>query len=389
MQKTTEEILMEQPAELLAIVTKEQLPDTTAQFLIEKFAPFLEQIAEWKEKALALVVTDESQAAEMQLAREGRLALRKVRTTADKLREELKAESLRYGRAVQGVYNVIEAGIVPIEKHLEDQEKFIERMEAKRRDELRIERQQLVAGLHEYFPVNIDLGYMTAEDFDRMYNGAVLQQKAAAEAKAAAEEAAKVAAAKAEKERIAKEKADAEERERLRIENDKLKQQAEEMDRIMAARAEIVRDRSNELQQYLSFGEPVDLSTLWELSPGQFSELLERKKGAFEEQRKANIEAAKLRKEAEEKAAAEAAARKKLEDELQAKKDAEAKAEADKLAAQEAELAKGDAEKFNDLLSRLQSVKTDFAFKSKKHKAIHAAVGELIDKTITYAKSKL
>lgn len=341
--------LVSAPLELLAVTQKEKLDPTLSLSIVEKFAPFFDQINEWKEKALSLVVTDETQTAEMQLAREGRLALRKVRTTADKLREELKADSLRYGRAVQGIYNVIEAGIVPIEKHLEDQEKFIERMETKRRDELRIERQRLVVDLHEYFPVNIDLGYMTTEDFDRMYNGAILQQKAAAQAKAEAEEAARIAAAKAEAERIERERIEAEERERLRIENERLKKEAE----LREAEMQKERDR------------------------------LEM------EQRKANIEAARLRKEAEDKAAAERAERERIETELQSKRDAEAKAEAERIAAQEAELAKGDAEKFNDLLSRLQSVKTDFAFKSKKHKAIHAAVGELIDKTITYAKSKL
>lgn len=315
------------PAELLAVTEKEKLNIEISRSIIDQFAPFLDQINQWKEKAMALVVTDETQTAEIQLAREGRLALRKVRTTADKLREQLKADSLRYGRAVQGIYNVIESGIVPIEKHLEDQEKFVERMEEKRRNELRIERQQKIAGLHEYFPVNIDLGYMTPEDFDLMYNGAILQQKAAEQAKADAEEAARVAAEKA-----------AEERERLRIENERLQKE---------------RDR------------------------------LEM------EQRKANIEAAKARKEAEAKAAEERAERERLEAELKAKREAEEKAEADRIAAQEAELAKGDAEKFNDLLSRLQSIKTDFAFKSKKHKTIHASVGELIDKTITYAKSKL
>ncbi len=274
----------------------------------------------------------------MQLAREGRLALRKVRTTADKLREQLKADSLRYGRAVQGIYNVIEAGIVPIEKHLEDQEKFVERMEAKRRDELRIERQQLVAGLHEYFPVNIDLGYMTGEDFDCMYNGAILQQKAAEQFKAEAEETARIAAEKAEAERIEREKAEAEERERLRIENERLQAERKQLE---------------------------------------------------EQRRKEREEAERIRKEAEEKAAAERAEREKLEAELKAKRNAEAKAEADRIAAQEAELAKGDKDKFNDLLTRLHSVKTDFAFKSKKHKAIHAAVCELVDKTITYAKAKI
>ena len=58
----------------------------------------------------------------MQEARIARLALRDIRIQADKTRKALKEESLRYGKAVQGVYNVIEYLITPIEKHLEERE---------------------------------------------------------------------------------------------------------------------------------------------------------------------------------------------------------------------------------------------------------------------------
>ena len=75
------------------------LEEETSKKIIEKFQPFLAQINEWKEKAKELVVTDESQVEEMKQAREGRLMLVKVRTNADKIRKELKADSLAYGKA--------------------------------------------------------------------------------------------------------------------------------------------------------------------------------------------------------------------------------------------------------------------------------------------------
>lgn len=337
------------PSELLAITDKEQLSNAIAQDIITRFAPFQAQIDEWREKAEQLQVTSEDQVAEMKQAREARLALVKVRTGADKVRKELKEESTRYNRAVQNIYNLIEEGIKPIESHLEKQEKYKEIQEAKRRDELRIQRQEQINGLHEYFPLNIDLGYMTQEDFDRMYNGALLQQRAAKEAKQKAEQA-----------RLEQQQRDEEEREALRKENEKLKA-------IMEERNKIVAERFSEIQAYISYGEPVEVQTLWELTPEAFAGLLERKRTAWEEQRQRNIQAAKE----------------------QAEKDAAAKADAEKQAALEAEAAKGDREKFKDLLSRLESIKTEFAFKSKKYKTLHVGVCDLIDKTTAWANTKL
>ena len=330
---------MELPSnELLPLISETGVNENTQNLLMERFTPFLLQAKEWREKAFALVVNDISQTDEMKMAREGRLAIRRVRLDADAVRKELKEDSNRYNKAVQGVYNMIEAICASIEDHLEQQEKFKELYEAKQKAELRTQREQECMPFREFMFANIDLSDLTEEDYERV-------KKMAQFEKQQAEEKAK----QDELDRMAKEKKDEEERERLRIENERLKEEAQKRE------AELQKERDR----------------------------LEA------EQRKANIEAARIRKEAEQQAAAERAEKDRLQKELDDKKAAEAKAEADRIAAQEAELAKGDAQKFNDLLSRLQSVKTDFAFKSKKHKALHAAVSELVDKTITYAKSKL
>lgn len=192
-------------------------------FIKNKFLPFFEQAESWKTKAESLVVTDVSQVREMKMAREARLALKEIRVNADKTRKELKEESLRYGKAVQGVYNVIEYLIAPIEKHLEDQEKYAEIQEAKRKAELNILRKNEIQPFVEFIPYELNLGELSEEVYLKTLNNAKILFQAKIEAEK-----------KAEAERIAKEKAEAEERERIRLENAKLKAEAEEREKQIA-----------------------------------------------------------------------------------------------------------------------------------------------------------
>ena len=151
-------------SELSVVISDSGLEKETAQNLLDKFGPLFEQAAEWKRKAESLVVTDVSQKREMQEARVARLALKDIRINADKTRKALKEDSLRYGKAVQGVYNVIEYLIAPIEKHLEEQEKFAEIQEAKIKEELKSERLAALSayGIDHSF---VDLANMPQESF--------------------------------------------------------------------------------------------------------------------------------------------------------------------------------------------------------------------------------
>jgi len=198
--------------ELLEVVATSGVETRTATVLKEKFLPFFEQAEEWKSKAEALVVTDISQTAEMKMARVARLALKEIRVSADKTRKELKEDSLRYGKAVQGVYNVIEYLITPIEKHLQEQEDFVVIQEAKRRAELKANREMELQPFAEFVPMGLDLGSMDDADYEKTLTGAKLQLQAKIEIEQ-----------KAEADRIAKEKAEAEERDRQKAENEKLK----------------------------------------------------------------------------------------------------------------------------------------------------------------------
>lgn len=293
------DIIMQSTDELMVAITENAVESTTAEFIKEKFLPFFEQAQQWREKAQSLVVTDVSQVREMKMAREARLALKDIRVNADKTRKALKEDSLRYGKAVQGVYNVIEYLIVPIEKHLEEQEKFAEIQEVKRKAELKAQREMELQPFVEFVPFGIDLGEMPESEFQKIFFAA----KSAMQAKLDAE-------AKAEAERIAREKAEAEERERIRKENERLKAEAETREKQLAAeraKAEAERKAAEEKAR-------------------KERELIEAK-------------ARKEREAMQAKLKAEAEARAKAEAELKAENERKAREEAERKAKEQAEIA--------------------------------------------------
>jgi hypothetical protein len=218
-----ENVLVVEPQNQLTVIIEENgLEANTASAIKEAFLGFFEQAKEWKAKAEQIVVNDATQVTEMKKAREGRLAIRKIRIEADKRRKELKEESLRYGKAVQGVYNLIEYLIVPIEEHLEKQENFAVIAEANRKEALHNER---VAALQPY---NVeytayDLRNMSEDAFKQLLDGSRLAHENKL-AEAARLEAEKIAAQKAEQERI----------EAQRLENERLKKEAEEREKVLA-----------------------------------------------------------------------------------------------------------------------------------------------------------
>ena len=333
--------------ELVQVIESTGLEQNTALMIKESFIPFFEQAEQWSRKAKELVVTDVTQVREMKMAREARLALKEIRVAADKKRKELKEDSLRYGKAVQGVYNVIEYLIAPIEKHLEQQEKFAEIQEANRRAALKAERDAELTAYAEFVPVGIDTGSMSDDDYAKLLNGAKLQQQAKIEAEQ-----------KAEQERIAREKAEAEERERIRIENERLKAEAEAREKEMAA------ERAK----------------------------AEAERKALEEKARKEREAAeaKLKAEAEARAKAEQELRAKAAAEAKAKREAEEKAAAELKAQKEAERkakAAPDKAKLEELASRIDSLQLPDV-KSEDAAKVLADVAGLLKKVSTFIREK-
>jgi len=306
--------------DLLVIVNESGLEQQTGLTLQESFLPLFKKAEEWKNKANEIVVTDISQTREMKMAREARLALKDIRVNADKKRKELKEDSLKYGKAVQSVYNLIESLISPIEKHLEDQEKFAEREEAKRREELKRVRESELSPYSEFVPYTVDVVGMPEDDYQKLLSGVKLMQAD----KIAKEE-------QAEKERIEREKKEyllqqrmtilhsysqfydplfgilsidttdaewesifnkmvsakkeyAEQQEKIRVENERLKAEAEERDKKEKERlAEIEAQRAKEKQEYED-----NLKKEREASEKRESELREQQRLAKEQAEREN-----------------------------------------------------------------------------------------------------
>lgn len=274
---------------LVTVIKESHVEESTALTLQNAFTPFFNQANEWVEKVKSIVVTDASQAEEIRQAREARLRLKEIRIQADKKRKELKEDSLRYGKAVQGVYNVIEYLITPLEKHLEDQERFVEIQREKIKTELRIKRESELAPYSEFIPSGLNLAEISEDDFQKILAGSKLQLQMKLDAEK-----------KAEEERLEKEKAEAEEREKIRLENIRLKKEAEEREKL----AEIERKK-------------LEKETL-EREKKEKAEKEAREKELAAEREKA----AKEKAETDKKLAEEMAERKRIEDELK-KKEAE------------------------------------------------------------------
>jgi hypothetical protein len=206
----------------LEIIVKESgLEQTKAAYILKQFQDYFKIASEWETKAKQIVVTDENQVVDMKLARTGRLFLREKRITLENSRKELKEQSLREGKAIDGIANVLKALIVPIEDYLDRQEHFVENKkqaedeikrleEIKRVEEERIAKEQAEALERERIQKENEI--LRAEAIKREKEQAEERAKAEAERKAIEE-----------KNRIEREK---EAKERARVEAE-LKTKAE------------------------------------------------------------------------------------------------------------------------------------------------------------------
>ena len=197
-----------------------------AEKLQKAFEPFFQRVEDWKEKAMAIKVTNVAQRNEMAQAREARLILRDVRLNAEKTRKELKEDALRYGQSIDAIARMIKTAIEPIEAHLEQQEKFAEIQAAKEREERRQLREFEFSPFAEFAPTHVDIYAVDDEEYAHILSVC----KGMYEAK------------RLESERIQAEKEEAarlerEENERIRAENERLKQEA------IAAAAQLEKER--------------------------------------------------------------------------------------------------------------------------------------------------
>lgn len=196
------------------------LPDESRFEIIAKYSEFVVSAVALCEEAGKISVTSETDTAEMAKAKDLRKKIQKVRTSSDALRKELKDESLRKGQFIDAIYREIEKAVKPVEKALEESERYAEIQQERRRSELEAVR---LDEIRDYLPpeengsvANLRLGEISEQAFSALKSGL----------KAQAEEREKFAE---EQRRKQKEEEEAREREskRIREENDRLRAQAE------------------------------------------------------------------------------------------------------------------------------------------------------------------
>lgn len=199
---------------LVVLVQQSGLEKSHAQEVLDNFIGFFESAKKWEIEARGINVTDMTQTGLMSKAREIRLQLKDIRVNAEKVRKELKEQSLREGKAIDGIANIIKALVVPLEEHLEKQEKFVELKIAKELDERNTKR------IAELTPFVTDVTFYNLRDMDEeSYKKLLVSSMEAFKAQKKAEK-------EAEEERIRKEKEDREERIRIQKENEKLREEA-------------------------------------------------------------------------------------------------------------------------------------------------------------------
>lgn len=131
--------------QLQVIVRDSGLEEAKAKLIMQQFADYAAIAADWESKAKTIVVDNDSQLAEMAMARTGRLFLRDKRTAIERTRKALKEQALREGKAIDSISKYLTALIEPIETYLDAQEHFTAIRQAKEAQEkARIEEQRRI-----------------------------------------------------------------------------------------------------------------------------------------------------------------------------------------------------------------------------------------------------
>lgn len=181
---------MESKNQIVIVAEQSGLEKNKVQDLLNNFNTFFSEAKSVAEKSRTIVVTDETQVNLMKEARDNRLKLKKIRVDVENTRKKLKEQSLREGKAIDGIANIIKALVVPVEEHLEKQEKFIEIIEvekkAKRLADRTAKLSQYVADISLY-----NLNDMSDEAFNNLFTSSkkAFEDQKAAELKAEAEKA--------------------------------------------------------------------------------------------------------------------------------------------------------------------------------------------------------
>lgn len=355
------------------------------------FNAFRVEIDRLRHTAETITVTDVKDKAGMALANTTRLALWRISIAVEKRRKELKEVSLRRGQKIDACAAEISVPLDALIKRLKEQEAFAEREALRIEDETRKTR---AAELSPFLTtgLSVDLGKISEDEYSAILAG----MKAAHEAKIEA-------AKKAKEELFAKEKAEAEEREHIRLENVRLKQEAEEKEAAMAVeRARVAEERRQEQAEAERKAEEARKKAEAEkarLKKEADAKLKAQQEQAEADRRKAEedtrLERERLKAEsdareaviataravAEKKAAEEAAARKKLENEKFAREQVEITAKKKAEAEARRAAAAPNVDKINDFADAIRAVKFP-----KLSGSTEVLAGEILEKQEAFAR---
>ena len=316
-----------------------------AEKIRKTFEPMAKMLAEFEESYNLIVAEAKKEITKDITAQAKRLRLNigKVRIETGKLKDKQKEYIKLEDKAIMGVHNILVWAVKEKEDKLKEIENYFEIQEKKRLEALQIERVEKLSkyldDAHERNLTQMD------EDVWTAYFGT---KKREYEDRIAAEK-------KAELDRIAKEKADAEERKRIRIENERLKKEAEEREKAAKIEAK-KRAEAEEKRRKI--------------------EEAEREVREEQARKERRIYEAKIKAEREEK--------ERVQNELKAKQEAEIKVKEAEEKRIQGELNKGDSAKVKDLITDLKELKSKYVFKSVKNKQMYSSVILLLDKIINF-----
>jgi hypothetical protein len=339
----TNEIKKIETGQLDEVVTHSGLAIQEGEEIKKSYLPFIVQLAETQAQADKINFNNPTELDE-NIARELRLKTVKIRTGAEKLKEDRKRMYLLRGNLEQASYNVIAASCKITEEVFINVEKAREIAEKKRQETLRVEREEKLRPYTEDAAM-YPLGLMKDDAFEALYTSL----RTAQETRIAAEK-------KAEADRIKKEKAEAKAREEQRLENIRLKEAMEHAERM----AEIERKKNAKI-----------------LADQQAKALKEREELQ-----------AKALKEQKEKERLEAEIEKKKQAEEKAKFDADQKLQAEKkakLAEEKAAKLAPDKIKLLNLALHIEEIQRP-EIKSIEAAPIMANINGLIIKLVNYIR---
>lgn len=207
-------------------------------------------LSELKSQCFKLIVIDPSDKKGYEACKEKKKEVRKVFSLIESRRKELKEDALRFGQAVDGKANALKAYCLESQKHLEEQMKIVEEEEAriKREAEEAMQRKQneriekaMQVGWH-VSPVL--LANMNDETFDEEYRKALDVHE---ENKRIQEENERLRAQYEEEQRIKSEALEAENRELREAEQARIRKEAEEASRLRAEKEAKEKEEREEL----------------------------------------------------------------------------------------------------------------------------------------------